>query len=62
MISVLHSHQPQEDQLNAFDLITSSIILWNTVYMETALDAIRNEGYIGNHDDVKRFTQRNMGW
>jgi hypothetical protein len=53
-------HQPhregQEDQLNALGLVTNSIILWNTVYMEIALDAIRNGGYTVNHDDVKRLS------
>jgi len=53
-------HQPhregQEDQLNALGLVTNSIILWNTVYMEIALDAIRNGGYTVNSDDVKRLS------
>ena len=53
-------HQPhregQEDQLNTLGLVTNAIILWNTVYMEKALDAIRNAGYIVNLDDVKRLS------
>lgn|GEM_PF-1640330 len=42
--------------MNALGLVTNSIILWNTVYMEIALDAIRNGGYTVNHDDVKRLS------
>ena len=53
-------HQPhregQEDQLNTLGLVTNAIILWNTVYMEKALDSILNAGYIVNLDDVKRLS------
>ncbi len=53
-------HQPhregQEDQLNALGLVTNAIILWNTVYMQKALDAIRNAGYPVDDEDVKRLS------
>jgi hypothetical protein len=53
-------HQPhregQEDQLNSLGLVTNAVILWNTVYMQKALDTIRNAGYPVNHDDVKRLS------
>ena len=53
-------HQPhregQQEQLNALGLVTNAIILWNTVYMEAALDVIRKAGCVVNLSDVKRFS------
>jgi TnpA family transposase len=53
-------HQPhregQQEQLNALGLVTNAIILWNTVYIEAALDAIRKAGCVVNLSDVKRFS------
>ena len=46
----------QEDQLNSLGLVTNAIILWNTIYMETALDAIRKGGYTVNPEDEKRLS------
>jgi hypothetical protein len=35
----------QEDQLGALGLVVNMIVLWNTIYMEAALNQLRLEGY-----------------
>jgi hypothetical protein len=35
----------QEDQLSALSLVVNMIVLWNTLYIDTALDQLRAEGY-----------------
>ena len=35
----------QEDQLGALGLVVNAIVLWNTIYMDAALDQLRTEGY-----------------
>ena len=34
----------QEDQLGALGLVVNAIVLWNTLYMEAALNQLRAEG------------------
>ena len=34
----------QEDQLGALGLVVNAIVLWNTIYMEAALNQLRAEG------------------
>jgi TnpA family transposase len=46
----------QEDQLNALGLVTNAIILWNTLYMDKALEHLRNQGCDVNPDDVARLS------
>jgi TnpA family transposase len=54
----LHQSQRegQEDQLNALGLVTNAIIVWNTIYMEVALEAISNAGFVVNDNDKKRLS------
>ena len=33
--------QGQEDQLGALGLVTNAVVLWNTIYMEAALNHLR---------------------
>jgi len=40
-----HYREGQEDQLGALGLVLNIIVLWNTIYMEAALDQLRAEGY-----------------
>ena len=35
----------QEDQLGSFGLVVNAIILWNTIYMDAALNQLRAEGF-----------------
>jgi len=45
----------QEDQLSALGLVVNAIVLWNTRYMQAALDEVRGSG---GHidDDVRRLS------
>ncbi len=46
----------QEDQLGALGLVVNAIVLWNTLYMDTALNQLRAEGFEVNADDVARLS------
>jgi len=46
----------QEDQLNALGLATNAIVLWNTVYMQAALDYLRAQGEIIKEEDEARLS------
>ena len=40
-------HEGMEDQLGALGLILNCVVLWNTRYVNAALDALRAQGYPG---------------
>jgi TnpA family transposase len=46
----------QEDQLNTLGLATNAIVLWNTVYMQAALDYLRTQGQMINEEDEARLS------
>jgi Tn3 transposase DDE domain len=46
----------QEDQLGALGLVVNAIILWNTIYMDAALDQLRAEGFDVRDEDVARLS------
>ena len=46
----------QEDQLNALGLVTNAVILWNTLYMDRALDHLRAQGLEIDPCDVARLS------
>ncbi|MBE9140675.1 Tn3 family transposase [Nodosilinea sp. LEGE 07088] len=46
----------QEDQLNALGLVTNAVILWNTLYMDRALDHLRAQGLEIDPEDVARLS------
>jgi TnpA family transposase len=46
----------QEDQLGALGLVVNAIVLWNTLYMESALKQLRNGDHIVNPEDVARLS------
>ena len=46
----------QEDQLGALGLVVNAIILWNTIYMDAALDQLRGEGIGVRDEDVARLS------
>ena len=41
----------QEDQLSALGLVVNTIMYWNTIYMNSALDLLRSEGYPVRQED-----------
>jgi TnpA family transposase len=46
----------QEDQLGALGLVVNAIVLWNTLYMEAALQHLRAEGAEVRDEDVARLS------
>ena len=46
----------QEDQLGSLDLVTNVIILWNTLYMESVLNQLRQDDYTVLDEDVARLS------
>lgn len=51
-----HYREGQEDQLGALGLVLNMIVLWNTIYMEAALDQLRADGYTVKNEDVARLS------
>src|SRR6266436_4372206 len=46
----------QEDQLGALGLVVNAIVLWNTLYMDTALKHLQQEGLDVAAADVARLS------
>jgi len=46
----------QENQLNAVGLVTNAVVLWNTLYIEAALEQLRAEGIDVRSEDVPRLS------
>jgi hypothetical protein len=46
----------QEDQLSALGLVVNVIVLWNTLYMEAALNYLRVEGVDVRPEDVVQLS------
>jgi TnpA family transposase len=46
----------QEDQLGALGLITNAVILWNSIYMQAALDHIRQQSLEIREEDEARLS------
>ena len=46
----------QEDQLGALGLVVNAIVLWNTTYIEAALNQLRAEGMEVKPEDVARLS------
>ena len=49
-------HEGMEDQLGALGLILNCIVLWNTRYMNAALEKLRAQGYPVLDEDVARLS------
>ncbi len=43
----------QEDQLGALGLVTNAVILWNTIYMQSALDHLQQSIEINKEDEAR---------
>jgi Tn3 transposase DDE domain-containing protein len=46
----------QEDQLGALGLVVNMIVLWNTVYINAALEQLAREGHHLKSEDVARIS------
>lgn len=46
----------QEDQLGALGLVTNALVLWNTIYMQAALDHLRQQGEDVKEEDEARLS------
>ena len=46
----------QEDQLGALGLVVNMIVLWNTIYIDAALEQLREEGFEILEEDVARLS------
>lgn len=45
-----------EDQLGALGLVLNCVVLWNTFYIDAALDRLRAEGHPVAAEDVSRLS------
>ena len=43
----------QEDQLGALGLVTNAVVLWNTMYMQSALEHLENSTEINPEDEAR---------
>jgi hypothetical protein len=46
----------QENQLGSLGLVVNVIVLWNTIYMDAALNQLRAEGFDVRAEDVARLS------
>jgi TnpA family transposase len=50
--------QGQEDQLGELGLVVNMIVLWNTLYMQAAIEQLRAEGYPVLNEDIAHLSPR----
>ena len=48
--------QGQEDQLGALGLVTNAVVLWNTIYIQAALDNLRKQSFEIKEEDEARLS------
>ena len=46
----------QEDQLGALGLVVNIIVLWNTIYIDAAVQQLRTEGFPVKTEDLARLS------
>ncbi len=46
----------QEDQLSTLGLVVNAIVVWNTIYIQAALDYLRSTGMIINPEDEAKLS------
>ena len=51
----------QEDQLGALGLVTNTVVLWNTIYMQAALDHLRQKSFELREEDEARLSPLGHG-
>lgn len=50
-----------QDQLGALGLVLNIITLWNTIYMDAAINQLRQEGFPVHDEDVARLSAYGFG-
>jgi len=48
-------YEAQTNQAMCLNVVTNAVIIWNTVYMQAALDQLRAEGYPVQEEDLATF-------
>ena len=51
-----HYRAGQEDQLGALGLVVNLIVLWNTIYMDAAMNQLSAEGNEAQPEDIARLS------
>lgn len=51
----------QEDQLGSLGLVVNVVVLWNTIYMDAALNQLRTEGYEVKSEDIVHLSPLRFG-
>ena len=54
--SAVWAYTTQEDQLGALGLVVNTLILWNTRYMEAALNYLKSQGFEPKPEDLARLS------
>lgn len=49
-------YQGMEDQLGALGIVLNCLVLWNTAYIDKALQTLRAQGYQLRDEDVARLS------
>ena len=49
-------YEAQTNQAMCLNVVTNAVIIWNTVYMQAALDQLRAEGYRVPEEDVAHLS------
>ena len=49
-------HEGMEDQLGALGLVLNCVVLWNTFYIDRAINSLKDDGQIVNDDDIARLS------
>jgi len=50
------NHEDQLNQAACLNLVVNAVAVWNTVYLQAALDQLKSEGYEIDEDDVKHLS------
>jgi hypothetical protein len=48
--------EDQNNQAACLNILTNAVIVWNTVYIQAALEALREEGYAVKDDDLVQLS------
>lgn len=56
LAAVFRYREGLEDQLGAMGLVTNAVVLWNTLYMQEALNWMRSNGEETGVEDIARLS------
>lgn len=48
--------EEQQDQAGCLNLLTNAVVVWNTVYLQAAIEQLRTEGFPINPDDLTHLS------